>query len=87
MKREGGVVNAERLVDVAVHAENYTERINTRVEIVRQLNERERLRGVVQELLNRFYPHRCDSGPDCAKCRALLRGNAALNGEKGEGGK
>lgn len=65
--------------DVPVLQERYDNLIKERDEL---RAERTRLREVVQELLNRFYPHLCNRGPNCDKCRALLRGAAVLRDQK-----
>lgn len=42
------------------------------------IEQRERLVTVLRELLNRLYPHTCDRGPVCNKCKALLAGSKLL---------
>lgn len=49
------------------------------------ITQRERLIDVLREMLNRFYPHTCDRGPVCAKCKALLAANEVLTTIEQEG--
>lgn len=69
----------EQLVNTAIHAESYKERVDARVKIIAQLNERERLREALR------LATQINTYGDPANLAAKEAVSAVLNEQQGEG--